>query len=62
MSIDLDYTKLDLVVISEYESVAVDGLKLIPRGTFAGTIYQVGVVRNGRPVAADTAEQGSGQN
>jgi hypothetical protein len=36
--------------------------KLIPRGTFAGTIYQLGFVQNGQAVPSDTAEQGGGQN
>ena len=62
MNIDLDYAKLDVTIISEYESAAVEGLKLIPGRTFAGTIYQPGLVRNGQPVACDTAERGGGQN
>ncbi|HEX3444323.1 MAG TPA: hypothetical protein VHS80_06365 [Chthoniobacterales bacterium] len=62
MHIDLDYAKLDVTIISEDEAAAVDGQKLIPRGTFAGTIYQPGLVRNGQSVACDTAEQGGGQN
>jgi hypothetical protein len=36
--------------------------KLIPRGTFGGTIYQLGFVEGGRVVAADTGDQGGGQN
>ena len=36
--------------------------KLIPRGTFGGTIYQLGFLQDGRIVAADTGDQGGGQN
>ena len=37
-------------------------IKLIPRGSFAGTIYQPGLVKNGELLACDTGEQGGGQN
>lgn len=36
--------------------------KLIPRGTFGGTIYQLGFFQDSRIVAADTGDQGGGQN
>jgi hypothetical protein len=36
--------------------------RLIPRGTFGGTIYQLGFLQDGRAVAADTGDQGGGQN
>jgi hypothetical protein len=62
MNIDVDYVKLNVARISEYGSEVVDELKLVPRGTFAGTIYQLGLVRNGQVVASDTGEQGGGQN
>ena len=62
MNIDLDYAKLNVSIISEYEFDAADEAKLIPRGTFAGTLYQRGLVRNGQLVACNTAEQNGGQN
>jgi hypothetical protein len=37
-------------------------LKLIPRGTFGGTIYQLGFLQDGRVLATDTGDQGGGQN
>ncbi|MBV8223697.1 MAG: hypothetical protein JO232_00745 [Verrucomicrobia bacterium] len=37
-------------------------IKLIPRGSFAGTIYQPGLVINGELVACDVGAQGGGQN
>ena len=40
----------------------VDEQQLIPRGTFGGTIYQLGFLQDGRVVAADTGDQGGGQN
>jgi hypothetical protein len=36
--------------------------QLIPRGTFGGTIYQLGFLQDGRVAAADTGDQGGGQN
>jgi len=36
--------------------------KVIERGTFAGTIYQLGLLENDELVACDTGEQGGGQN
>jgi hypothetical protein len=36
--------------------------KLIPRGNFAGRIYQLGLVKDGEPIACDTGDQGGGQN
>jgi hypothetical protein len=62
MNIDLNYTKLNLTTISENRFEVVDELTLIPRGSFAGTIYQLGLVRGGQLVASDTAEQGGGQS
>ena len=37
-------------------------IKPMPRGSFAGTTYQLGLVRNGEFVACDSGEQGGGQN
>jgi hypothetical protein len=62
MKTNLDDAKLDIVRIlkSGYEVFA--EVKLISRGTFAGTIYELGFVRNGCVVAANTGDQGGGQN
>jgi hypothetical protein len=58
MNIDLNYTKLNLTTISENRFEVVDELTLMARGSFAGTIYQLGLVHGGRLVASDTSEQG----
>jgi ABC-type tungstate transport system permease subunit len=34
----------------------------VPRGTFAGTRFDLALVENGGPVACDTGDQGGGQN
>jgi hypothetical protein len=39
-----------------------DELKLIPRGTFGGAVYDLGLLRDGQVVSADTGDQGGGQN
>jgi hypothetical protein len=62
MSSKVDYAKENIARISEDGFAAIEELRLIPRGTFAGTIYQLGLVRNGQVVASDSAEQGNGQN
>jgi hypothetical protein len=62
MNNEVDYAKVNVARISEDGFAATKELKLIPRGTFAGTIYQLGLVHNGQAVASDTAEQGNGQN
>ncbi|MBV8481275.1 MAG: hypothetical protein JO077_00240 [Verrucomicrobia bacterium] len=55
----------EVVVIDQAKSVKgarKQEIRLIPRGSFAGTIYQLGLVRNGDVVACDSGEQGGGQN
>jgi hypothetical protein len=52
-----DFLKSNTSITSDVEEQ-----KLIPRGTFAGTIYQLGFLQDGRVVAADTGDQGGGQN
>ena len=37
-------------------------VKVVPEGTFAGTKEKPILVKKGKPVAADTADQGGGQN
>jgi hypothetical protein len=38
------------------------GVKIIPEGTFAGTIDKPVLVKKGKPVPGDTGDQGRGQN
>ena len=56
----------EVVVIDQAKAITQGAprreIKLIPRGSFAGTIYQPGLVRNGELVACDSSEQGGGQN
>jgi hypothetical protein len=61
---DMNYSELTGTTISSCEFLAAEGvdLELIPRGTFAGTIYGFGLLVNGRLAPADTGEQGGGQN
>jgi hypothetical protein len=62
MKTDLGNAKLRIARIFESGREVVDEVKLIPRGTFGGTIYEIGLVRNGHVVGANTGDQGGGQN
>jgi hypothetical protein len=64
MSMNTDYSELSVTTISSMELRSAQGvdLELIPRGTFAGTIYGFGLLDNGRLTSADTGAQGGGQN
>ena len=64
MSTYLKYSEAILIGTTNFaaETGAVLKTKLIPRGTFAGTVYELGLVENGQLVASDTGEQGAGQN
>jgi hypothetical protein len=57
-----DFLKSNTPTTSDCGFVVAEGQKLIPRGTFAGTIYELGFLQDGRVVAADTGDQGGGQN
>jgi hypothetical protein len=59
-----DYSELDVATIFSTEFLTAKGvdLELIPRGTFAGTIYGFALLDSGRLTPADTGEQGGGQN
>jgi hypothetical protein len=61
---DMNYSELNVITISsgKLQTAEKVDLELISRGTFAGTIYGFGLVDNGRPAAADTGDQGGGQN
>ena len=37
-------------------------IRMVPEGTFAGTIEKPIVVKEGKPVPEDTGDQGGGQN
>jgi hypothetical protein len=52
----------EVIIARQVNSGAELKTKLIPRGTFAGTIYQPGLVQDGQLVPCNTAEQGGGQN
>ena len=64
MSTYLEYSEVIVTgtVNSEAQRAAKREVKLIPRGSFAGTVYQLGLVKNGEVIACDTGEQGGGQN
>ena len=62
MNTTLNYLEQNISKISECGFVAADELKLIPRGTFGGTVYELGFLRDGRVISADTGDQGGGQN
>jgi len=64
MNMNRNYSELNVTSISSTELQTAKGvdLELIPRGTFAGTIYGFGLLDNGRLTPADTGEQGGGQN
>jgi hypothetical protein len=62
MNTRFDYLEQNLSKISECGFLAADELKLIPRGTFGGTVYQLGFLRDGKVISADTGDQGGGQN
>jgi hypothetical protein len=62
MKIDYKNNGIETLKISDFR--VIDGLTLrsIPVGTFAGTIGQLVLVRNGEMVPSDTGDQGGGQN
>ncbi|MBV8417311.1 MAG: hypothetical protein JO251_19070 [Verrucomicrobia bacterium] len=64
MSTNIEYSEVIVTdtVNSRTQPAPTREIKLIPRGGFAGTIYQPGLVKNGELLACDTGEQGGGQN
>ena len=46
----------------DYQEAGDVEIKMVPVGTFAGTIEKPILVREGEPQPADTADQGGGQN
>jgi hypothetical protein len=57
-----DFLKSKASTTSDCGFVVAEEQKLIPRGTFGGTIYQLGFLQDNGVVAADTGDQGGGQN
>jgi hypothetical protein len=64
MSMNTDYSEANVTTISSMDLWTPEGveLELIPRGTFAGTIYGFGLLDNGELTPANTGAQGGGQN
>jgi hypothetical protein len=62
MNTTFDSLMLNPPKVSDCGFVAADELKLIPRGTFGGTVYELGFMQNGSLVTANTGDQGGGQN
>jgi hypothetical protein len=64
MKIDCEDIGMEKSNISKFDFRKNDGLgfQVIPIGTFAGTIEQLLLVRNGEIVPTDTGDQGGGQN
>jgi hypothetical protein len=64
MNMNTDYSEANVATISSMDLWTPEGveLELIPRGTFAGTIYGFGLLDNGALTPADTGAQGGGQN
>ncbi len=64
MKIDYKNNGMQTLKITNFDSRKNDGLafKPTPIGTFAGTIEQLLLVRNGEIVPLDTGDQGGGQN
>ena len=64
MKIDYKNNGMETSKISNFDSRKNDELafKRTPIGTFAGTIEQLFLVRNGEIVPSDTGDQGGGQN
>jgi|GEM_PF-2133042 hypothetical protein len=64
MKIDYKNNGMETLKISNFDSRKNERLafKPIPIGTFAGTIEQLILVRNGEIVPSDTGDQGGGQN
>jgi hypothetical protein len=62
MNTTVDYLEENISKIFECGFVVADELKLIPRGTFGETVYELGFLRDGKVISADTGDQGGGQN
>ena len=62
MNTKFDSVKLSISRIADYGILRADELQLIPRGTFCGTLFELGLVRDGQLVSANTGDQGGAQN
>jgi hypothetical protein len=62
--VKINYQNNGIEALKISDSRVNDGLALrsIPVGTFAGTIEQLVLVRNGEIAPSDTGDQGGGQN
>jgi hypothetical protein len=58
----LDVNNLSFARIYLFGCEVVDEVKVIPRGSFAGTIYELALANSDKVVASNTGEQGGGQN
>jgi hypothetical protein len=62
MITSLDVNNPNLARIYLLGCEVVDEIKVIPRGTFAGTNYELALVNSDKVAASDTGDQGGGQN
>jgi hypothetical protein len=62
MNTNFDSLQLSISGIAEYGLLRLDERQLIPRGTFGGAVYDLGLLRDGQVVSANTGDQGGGQN
>jgi hypothetical protein len=58
----LDETSLNLARIWVFGCEVIDEVKVIPRGTFAGTLYELALANHHQLMPSDTGDQGGGQN
>jgi len=62
MKINYKNDGIEKLKISDFRTNDGMAFRPIPIGTFAGTIEQLLLVRNGEIVPSDTGDQGGGQN
>jgi hypothetical protein len=62
MKINYKNNGIETLKISDFRVINELDFRSIPVGTFAGTIEQLVLVRNGEIVSSDTGDQGGGQN
>ena len=62
MNTEFDSLEPSISEVTENGFKGAEKAQWIPRGTFGGTVYELGLIRNGSLVSANTGEQGGGQN